>query len=184
VQRIHLLLATLVLAAIPLQASITFEREGDPRKPAFSLSATREPLSAIAREITRQTGLTVRIDERANQVISLRIRARSHAELIRYVAAAARRSWSLESGVARIGGRAEPLVDLDVKDAEVRPVLETLRQQCGIRNLVIDPDVQGGSATFLFDGVPCEAAMRAVLHTYALDAISESDTLVGVRTRR
>lgn len=55
-------------------------------------------------------------------------------------------------------------VTLDVKDGEARAILKSMQRQCGIRNLVIDPDVKG-SGTFYFRKVPCETAFRAVFRT-------------------
>ena len=63
---------------------------------------------------------------------------------------------------------APPTVTLDVKDAEARVVLKAMQKQCGIRNLVIDPDVPKTAATFYFREVPCETAFRVVLRTYGL----------------
>ncbi len=59
-------------------------------------------------------------------------------------------------------------VTLDVKDAEARVVLKAMQKQCGIRNLIIDPDVPKTAATFYFREVPCETAFKVVLRTYGL----------------
>ena len=59
-------------------------------------------------------------------------------------------------------------VTLDVKDAEPRVVLKEMQKQCGIRNVIIDPDVPNNAATFYFRQVPCETAFRVVLRTYGL----------------
>jgi hypothetical protein len=61
-----------------------------------------------------------------------------------------------------------PTVTLDVKDAEARVVLKDMQKQCGIRNLIIDPDVPKTAATFYFREVPCDTAFRVVLRTYGL----------------
>ena len=59
-------------------------------------------------------------------------------------------------------------VTLDVKDAEARVVLKAMQKQCGIRNLIIDPDVRPAGASFYFREVPCDTAFRVVLRTYGL----------------
>ena len=59
-------------------------------------------------------------------------------------------------------------VTLDVKDAEAREVLQSMRRQCGIRNMIIDPDVPNTAASFYFREVPCETAFKVVLRTYGL----------------
>jgi hypothetical protein len=61
-----------------------------------------------------------------------------------------------------------PTVTLDVKDAEPRAVLKAMQKQCGIRNMLIDPDVPKTAATFYFREVPCDTAFRVVLRTYGL----------------
>ncbi|HEX6096440.1 MAG TPA: hypothetical protein VF432_08970 [Thermoanaerobaculia bacterium] len=61
-----------------------------------------------------------------------------------------------------------PTVTLDVKDAEPRVVLKSMQKQCGIRNMIIDPDVPKTAATFYFREVPCDTAFRVVLRTYGL----------------
>jgi len=63
---------------------------------------------------------------------------------------------------------AENTVTLDVKDADVRDVLQSLKQQCGIKNMIIDKEVPAATATFYFREVPCETAFRAVFRTFNL----------------
>ncbi len=60
-----------------------------------------------------------------------------------------------------------PTVSLDVKDADVRVVLKSMQQQCGIKNLLIDKEVQG-QATILFREVPCTTAFRVVFRQFSL----------------
>jgi type II secretory pathway component GspD/PulD (secretin) len=79
---------------------------------------------------------------------------------------------------------AHPLtVTLDVKDAEVRDILKSMQQQCAIKNLIVDPDVQG-KGTFFIRNVPCATAFNIVLRTMRLKAVTYSDTLTAVETRR
>ena len=68
-----------------------------------------------------------------------------------------------------LGASAKPrTVTLDVKDAEARDVLKSMQKQCGVKNLVIDPDVPRTTATFYFKDVECATAFRVVLRTYGL----------------
>ena len=180
-KRTILLITGCLLWVATASASIEFERGS--AHTSHRLLASNEPLDVIAARITRDTGMRLVVRGLGDQRVSMRIHARTLPELVRYVAAAARRSYTISNGVATLGRFAEPRVDMDVKDGDVLEVFETLRQQCGIRNLLIDPGV-AGKATFLFDSVPCEAAFRAVLQTFALDSITEGDALVGLRTRQ
>lgn len=63
---------------------------------------------------------------------------------------------------------AEPKVTLDVKEADVRDVLKAMQKQCGIKNLVIDPDVSGKTTRLIFNEVPCETAFRVVFRQFSL----------------
>ena len=78
---------------------------------------------------------------------------------------------ALAASVTAAAPKAKPrprTVTLDVKDAEAREVLQSMKKQCGIRNLIIDPDVPRDGASFYFREVPCETAFRIVLRTYGL----------------
>lgn len=72
-----------------------------------------------------------------------------------------------EGGEITLRDALESTVSLDVKDGDAREILQSISSQCGIRNLIIDRDVQG-KGTFLFDRVPCGVAVRTVLRTLGL----------------
>lgn len=73
----------------------------------------------------------------------------------------------------------EKSVTLDVKDEETRAVLKSMQQQCAIKNLILDPDVEG-KATFYFRDVPCHTAFDTVLKTLGLKAVVDSNTVTTV----
>jgi type II secretory pathway component GspD/PulD (secretin) len=75
------------------------------------------------------------------------------------------------------------VVTLDVKDADIRDVLKSMKEQCGIKNLVIDPDVSG-SGTFYFRKVPCSTAFRIVTRTAGLTAVNEPNSVLLVQRQR
>lgn len=74
------------------------------------------------------------------------------------------------------------LVTLDVKDEDVRDILKSMQRQCAIKNLAIDPQVQG-KATFYFRDVPCAKAFDVVLRTFGLKSVTYSDALRAVEPR-
>ena len=78
--------------------------------------------------------------------------------------------------------RSDRKVTIDVKDAEVRVILKDLQKQCGVRNLMIDPDVQG-KGTFLFKDVPCPQAWNTVLRSLGLDSRIYTNSVVTVGSR-
>ena len=75
-------------------------------------------------------------------------------------------------------------VTLDVKDADVRDVLKSLKEQCGIKNMIIDKEVAGQGATFLFRDVPCETAFKVVFRTFGLTSQPELNSVLHVEKDR
>ena len=73
-------------------------------------------------------------------------------------------------------------VTLDVKDEDVRVILKSMQTQCGIKNLVIDKEVQG-QGTFLFRELPCGRAFDVVFRTMSLRAKTYSSDLIDVSPR-
>ena len=78
---------------------------------------------------------------------------------------------------------AEGKVTIDVKDAEARVILQELRKQCGVKNLMIDPDVKG-TGTFLFKDVPCSQAWPIVLRSMGLDSRIYTNSVVTVGSQK
>ncbi|HEY0160070.1 MAG TPA: hypothetical protein VGF28_22475 [Thermoanaerobaculia bacterium] len=74
-------------------------------------------------------------------------------------------------------------VSLDVKDADVRVVLKSMQQQCGIKNLLIDKEVKGAT-TILFRDVPCTTAFKVVFRQFGLTGqVTRHVTTVEPRKR-
>ena len=87
-------------------------------------------------------------------------------------------------GAASVASAAEErTVTMDVKDAELRAVLKSMQKQCGIRNLVIDPDVQGTGVTLKFREVPCATAFKVVFRQFGLAGQVEPN-LTRVETQK
>ena len=78
---------------------------------------------------------------------------------------------------------AQPTVTIDVKDAEAGEILKSMQKQCGVRNLMIDPNVKG-KGTFYFYEVPCRQAWSVVLRSMGLDSVVYSSSVVTVSTNR
>ena len=74
---------------------------------------------------------------------------------------------------------AERTVTIDFKDAEAKVILKAMQKQCGVKNLILDPGVEG-KGTFLFYDVPCRQAFRVVLRSLGLDARTYSGSMVNV----
>jgi hypothetical protein len=119
------------------------------------------------------------VDRQVSRRIARATPAEALAELVRSEGLMALR----ENGVIVIREGLEPSVTIDVKDGEIASILREVATQCGIRNLVLDREVQG-KGTFLFQDVPCEAAFRAIFTTMGLAADRELNSLIHVRIRR
>ncbi len=74
------------------------------------------------------------------------------------------------------------VVTLDVKDEDVRVILESMQKQCGIKNLILDKEVQG-KGTFMFRRLPCKTAFETVFKTMSLRAVTYSSNVVNVSPR-
>ena len=75
-----------------------------------------------------------------------------------------------------------PAVTLDVKDEDVVVILKSMQKQCGIKNLVIDKEVQG-KGTFIFRELSCDRAFDAVFRTMDLRARAYSNDVINVSPR-
>ena len=85
------------------------------------------------------------------------------------------------SGAAAASAAEKRSVTLDVKDEDVRIILKSMQKQCGIKNLLIDKEVQG-AGTIYFREVPCEQAFRTVFRPFGLTGqIASSVTHVEPR---
>ena len=73
-------------------------------------------------------------------------------------------------------------VTLDAKDEDVRLVLKSMQKQCAVKNLILDPDVQG-KGTFFFTKLPCATAFDVVYRTLGLRAKVYSSDVVDVTPR-
>lgn len=73
-------------------------------------------------------------------------------------------------------------VTLNVKDGDARVILESMQKQCGIKNLIIDPEVKA-SGTFFFRDLPCHQAFPVVLKTMGLAGKVYANSIVTVEPR-
>ena len=75
-----------------------------------------------------------------------------------------------------------PSVTLDVKDEDIRVILKSMQKQCGIKNLIIDKEVEG-KGTFIFNRLPCKTAFDTVFRTMSLRAKTYGNDVVNVAPR-
>lgn len=155
--------------------------EGDGKK--LDVTVVREPLSKVAKALQFYMTQRIQLLVSADPLVTYRGREITADAALRLVARSAGVTVAFEDDrywlrdAKRTAG-----VTLDVKDEDVRVILKSMQQQCGIRNLVIDNDVQG-KGTFLFNDVPCRQAFDTVLATFGLRfSDSYANNLVSVGT--
>jgi hypothetical protein len=116
-------------------------------------------------------------------VITVRVRQVSPEAALNRIVAAAGVELKNEMGQYWISDNREPSVTLDVKDAEVREILKSMKLQCGIKNLIIDPNVSG-TGTFMFTDVPCKTAFNTVFRSLGLAAETYPNSVITVGKRK
>jgi hypothetical protein len=165
------LLAAFFLAT-SVEASMTVRRsQTDGKK--LDVTIVREPLSNVTKALQFYLPERIELVVSGDPLVTYRGRELTPDTALRLVAQSAGITVNVEHDrywlrdMKRTTG-----VTLDVKDEDVRVILKSMQQQCGIRNLVIDNDVQG-KGTFLFTDVPCAMAFRTVLASFGL-RISDS----------
>jgi type II secretory pathway component GspD/PulD (secretin) len=178
--RILSLSLLIVLAAGSARADVTVRRSARTRG-HVDIVATRAPLAEVARALEPYLGRPVTVDAGRERRVTYAANDIVPASALAGVAAAAHIVVDNSHGLV-LREAVEPAVTIDVKDADIRTILKTVQRQCGMRNLIIDPDV-AGSGTFLFNRVPCALALDTILTTMGLGRYSESSAVTAVGPR-
>jgi len=146
----------------------------------IDITARRASLIAVVRELERFLGRKVTIVSTRYQTVAYQKKAVFPIEALKAVAAAAKLRVIDRRTDYLLTDRPEPLVTLDVKDVEARDILQQLKVQCGIKNMLIDKDVQG-KGTFLLRDVPCELAFETVFTSLGLSGKTYANSVVSVQ---
>lgn len=172
------LLVLFVLMATPMFGSITVRRSPYNSK-TIDVYIVNERVTEAVGAIEMYLPKSVEILVGDDPVITYRAKEVSPEKALSAIAKAAKVELSSSDDRYWIHSPGEPTVTLDVKDAEASYILKSMQHQCGIKNLIIDPGVQG-SGTFLFNHVPCKQAFSVVLRSLGLAAQTYSNNLVSV----
>ena len=168
------------LVTLPAFGSVTVTAASKAR--TYDVSVSAEPLSRIVAALQPRVTKAIALRADRDPIITFRSRGVAAETALREIVR--RAGLELHEGAAELEiiDPKEPVVTLDVKDAEAAVILKSMQRQCGIRNLVLDPDVKG-SGTFLFTGVPCRQAFSVVLRSLGLAMSDYSNSLVAVEPR-
>jgi len=173
-------LAALLLVASPAFASISVRRSPYAAK-KVDVYIVGEKLTDALDSLEMYLPQRVDILVGTDPVVTYRAREVAPETALRALVKAAHVDLVEEDERYFVHNPGEPSVTLDVKDADVHDILKSLQRQCGVKNLMIDPTVQG-SGTFLFTDVPCRQAFDVVLRTMGLAAETYSNNIVHVET--
>lgn len=175
------LLAVPVVAAADARVHVAVDRKSG--RALYRFSSVKAPLHVVASELARTTNRRITVDTAArNAVVTVVATDATEDRMLEAIASQAR-VWVVRRGDVVRFLASEPTATVDVKDEDVRVILKSMQEQCGIRNLVIDPNV-AGKGTFLFRDVPCRQAFSVVLSTFGLSGDFSGTTVATVSTRR
>lgn len=134
------------------------------------VEARRARLSRVLGALEMRLGVPVTLAA-ADTMVDFRAKGILPAEALQRLAAQSGLEASEAAGGWVVRDPAEPAVTLDVVDEEVRAILASVKKQCGIRNILVDPNVTG-RGTFLFDEVPCSLALKTIFASLGLESES------------
>ncbi|HEY5611249.1 MAG TPA: hypothetical protein VIL97_08575 [Thermoanaerobaculia bacterium] len=161
------------------------------------LRVTRSPNQKAMIDVRAENASLIALVKALELHLGVPVRLEMSGDLLVTFSATRISPWDALAAVARSSGLAiddrkdhlavrlasEPTVTMDVKDMEVREIFQIVKTQCGVRNLIVDPNVQG-KGTFLFHGVPCSAAFKTILNSLGLEGEAEPNSVVLVDPRR
>ena len=173
-------LFAILLIATPAFATVSVKRSAEKPK-TVDVRIVDEPLSSAAKAIGIYLPHPVQIVLSDEPNVTFSAKHVSPEAALKAIATAANAKLTVEQDQYWIRNDRDASITLDVKDQDVHTILKSMQKQCGIKNLVIDPGVQG-SGTFIFDKVPCRTAFDVVLRTMGLTTFDYGDSVVSVGT--
>jgi hypothetical protein len=162
-------------AAEPVRITRRF-REGVPH---YTVVVSKARLSSVVAQVSEEIGTSAELAKKDDAVVSFILEEKTREKIWPSIASVTGLRLVEKEG-RRLLVSGEPRATLDVKDADVREILGSLKRQCGVRNVVIDPGVSG-SGTFLFKDVPCSAAFRVVFRSLGLNGTFDGSSVVTVK---
>ena len=176
-----LICAAILLAATSLSAGNVVVRKISTSNTLVSVSAERASLRALVSSISLHIPEAVLLEFPGDRLISYRSASMEPRAALRAVTSKAGLELRWRDRGWIVTDSKEPSVTIDVKDEPIVSILKNVQKQCGIRNLMIDRDVQG-KGTFLFREVPCSIALRTIFRSLGLEGEVHPNSLVRVGT--
>ncbi|HXI11942.1 MAG TPA: hypothetical protein VNM92_04775 [Thermoanaerobaculia bacterium] len=172
----------LILIPLTAVADTAVVRKVPNSRNLLSISAERASVRELIASISHHIPESVVLEFPSDRTVSYRSAAVEPRAALRAVTkkAGLELRWGRRGWV--VADPKEPTVTIDVKDEPVVSILKNVQKQCAIRNLMIDPDVQG-TGTFLFREVPCSIALRTIFRSLGLQGEVHPGSLVRVGSR-
>jgi hypothetical protein len=175
-----LLIVAVLLAALPAVASVSVKPSTE-KAGTVDVVIVDAPLSEAVAALEFRLPLGVNLRTSDDPHVTFRARNVNPEGVLRALALSTRKDLVIGTEQYTIRDRSELTVTLDVKDAEVREILKSMKTQCAIRNLLIDPEVQG-KGTFLFRNLPCRTAFDTVMRSLGLRSVMYPNSVVTIGT--
>jgi type II secretory pathway component GspD/PulD (secretin) len=171
-----------LILALPMFGSVSVKRSEE-KSGTLTVNIVDAPLSEAVAAL--QFYLPLGVEQRTNgdPQVTLKVKNALPEGVLRALALAAHVDFAASADQYTLTDHDEVTVTLDVKDAEVRVILKSMQQQCGIKNLIVDPNVTG-TGTFLFHDVPCRTAFDTVLRSLGLTSAEYSNSVVTVGSEK
>lgn len=150
----------------------------------LNVEIQQAPLSAVVRALELHLTKPVSVETGADRLISFRARAVLADDLLAAIVQEEKLILEDRDGWLAIRDPQEPTFSLNVKDAELGVIVRELKRQCGVRNILVDPDVGERKGTFLLNDVPCSLAFKVIFNSLGLAAQLEPNSILHVEQRR
>ena len=135
----------------------------------LEVTASRASVRELLSRIAVHSGKPVAVHFSGDRTIDLRLQNVTPDRAIERIATAARLRVRRAAGGTFLTDPTEPVLNLDVKNADVRAILAAVKAQCDIPNMMIDEEISG-EGTFLFRDVPCIEGLQVILSSLGLSA--------------
>jgi hypothetical protein len=163
-------LTSMLLAVVLLSANVDAGVDVTPRNDGrLDVVAENATLRSVFEVIALRGGIGVRYEAADRVVSAFRLTGVTADDAVKRLAAREGLRVVKREGVLVVRNSEEPTLSIDVKDAPIRQIVSEVRQQCGIRNIMIDPGVEA-SGTFLMKDVPCSVALRTIFQSLGVSA--------------
>jgi|SRR5688572_22960408 len=179
-----LLFLLTVLVCLPLYAtsSVLKVRRVSSTDRRLNVVVENARLSAVIKALELHLSQPVVVDKAAERIISYRASGILPERLLQILVRESGLAMESRGDWLVVSDPTEPTLTLDVKDVELTIIMEAVKEQCGIRNLMIDAEVRKARGTFLFNEVPCTMALKTIFNSLGLAAQVEPNSVLNVET--